>query len=249
MKIMKFLTGTVLLGLVAIITFYITYEKVSASEMEKEKERKKKEIVYRPITITETDDKKEDAIEEHKNEEPKLNIRSNNFIFIGDSRLNTLRNVSDNYNFDDIKFISTENSDCDWMRNGALSELNSILNTTSLNYNIVFSPGVSDLENARRYADFFNSIANEHPNHNVFVLDVAPLDEIKAEENNLNIIKNDSIYDFNITLKKSLNKNAHIIYVFQELIINGYETIDGYYLTEDTSHNLLGFIYKHIKSL
>lgn len=248
MKIIKFLAGTTLLGLMAIITFNITYEKVSAIEMEKAKEQEKNKIVYRPITITEDDNKEKESIEDI-DDGPKLNTISNNFIFIGDNRLDTLRNTASNYNFDYVKFISTENADCDWMRNSGLSELNHILNTTSLSYNIVFNPGISDLENIQRYVDFFNNLANEHPNHNIFVLDVFPLDEIKAEENNLNIIDNDYIYDFNIDLKKSLNENVHIIYAFQELILNGYETIDGYYLTEDTSNRLLGFVYEHIKSL
>ena len=248
MKIAKFLAGTTLLGAVAVATFNITYERVSAIEMEKAKEEEKKKIVYRPITIREENTKKEEIVED-VDTGPKLNTKTNNFIFIGDARLDTLRNISSNYNFDYVKFISAENADCDWMRNGGLSELNNILNTTSQSYNIVFNPGISDLGNIQRYADFFNNLANEHPNHNIFVLDVFPLDEIKAEENNLNVTNNDYIYDFNIDLKKSLNENAHIIYAFQELILNGYETIDGYYLTEDTSNRLLGVVYEHIKSL
>ena len=248
MKIAKFLAGTTLLGVVAVATFNITYERVSAIEMEKAKEEEKKKIVFRPITIKDEDTKKEEIIED-VDAGPKLNVKTNNFIFIGDSRLDTLRNVSKNYKFDYVKFISTENANCDWMRNSGLSELNNILNTTSQSYNIVFNPGISDLGNIQRYADFFNNLANEHPNHNIFVLDVFPLDEIKAEENNLNVTNNDYIYDFNIDLKKSLNENAHIIYAFQELILNGYETIDGYYLTEDTSNRLLGVVYEHIKSL
>ena len=49
MKIIKFLAGTTLLTVVAVTSFNITYEKVSAIEMEKDKERKKNEVVFRPF--------------------------------------------------------------------------------------------------------------------------------------------------------------------------------------------------------
>lgn len=249
MKILKFLAGTTLLTVVAVTSFNITYEKVSAIEMEKDKERKKNEVVFRPFINEENYIKNESVIGDKEDEKTKLNVQSNNYIFIGDSRLNTLKDINYKYDFNDVKFISTENADYDWMRNTGLSELNYILNTTSLNYNIVFNPGISDLENSQRYADFFNNLANQHPNHNIFVLNVYPLEEIKAEANNLNVVNNDYIYNFNINLKKSLNENVHLIYAFQELIGNGYETIDGYYLNEDTSDRLLRFIHEHIKSL
>lgn len=273
MKVLKFLTGTTLVGVIAIMTFNITYEKVSATEMEKLKEQKKHEIVYKPITDTTIDDKKEES-NENINQKPKLNVKSNNFIFIGDDRLNSLKHASMNLDVDYIKFINSKKADCDWMRNRGLSELNHILNTTDLNYNIIFNPSINDLENIKRYVDFFNDLANKHPNHNIFVLDVFPLDEAKLEDvkekeaesqeikleynifNNHNFddkdsntADNDSIYNFNITLKKSLNENVHIIHAGQQLVCNEFKTTDGYNLTDKTSKDLLDFIYKHIKDM
>lgn len=247
MKFIKILTTITSLAILGWVSFYITYEKVSAIVMEEAEERKKNEIVLRPIVINEDEDKKEPIIEEVQKEI--INVKTDNFIFIGDSRLDTLRSVSNNINFNSVEFITSENADCDWIRNSGLTQLNYILNSMPGHYNIVFSPGIKDLNNVDRYIEFFNDFANQHPNQNIFILDVAPLDEIKALENNIDFINNDDIYEFNIEMKKNLNDNAHIIYAFQELIINGYNTIDGYYLEKDTSLSLLDFIWNHIVSL
>lgn len=271
MKVLKFLTGTTLIGVIAIMTFNITYEKVSATEMEKLKEQKKHEIVYRPITDTTIKDKKEESNDD-SNQKSKLNVKSNNFIFIGDDRLDSLKYASMNLDVDYIKFINSKKADCDWMRNSGLSELNHTLNTTNLSYNIIFNPSINDLENIKRYVDFFNDLAIQHPNHNIFVLDVFPLDEAKLEDvkekeaesqeikleynifNNFddkdsNTADNDSIYKFNINLKKSLNENVHIIHAGQQLVCNEFETTNGYNLTNKTSTDLLNFIYKYIKDM
>lgn len=281
MKVFKFLTGTTLVGMIAVLAFNITYEKVSATEMEKAKEKEKTKIVYKTIIDTSTDnlEEKKEELNEDENKQPKLNVISNNFIFIGDDRLLSLKHSSENFDVDSITFINNKKATCDWMRNSGLSELNDILYATDLSYNIIFNPSINDLENIERYIDFFNNLATQHPNHNIFVLDVFPLDEVKLEnikeekdkinllsfdkeilEHNIfndknlnecdyNEVNNDSIYKFNIKLKKSLNSNVHIIYAGQQLVCSEFETTDGYYLTDNTATELLNFIYNHIKAL
>ena len=253
MKFIKFLTLVTTLGTLGCISFNITYDRVSATVEKEAEERKKNEVVIRPLIIEE-DEIKENKIEESKEDKDEhkkeqLNVKTDNFIFIGDSRLETLKNISDNTNVTSAKYITSKYADCDWMRNTGLSELNHILTTSPGYYNIIFSPGINDLYNINRYVDFFNYMANHHENQNIFVLGVTPLDEIKIAENYIATINNDNIYEFNIDIMKNINDNVHMIYAFQELILNGYETIDGFYLNEDSSIYLLNFILNHVKSL
>lgn len=248
MKLKKTFTLLSTLCLLGYASFYITYEKVSAIVMKEAEEMKKNEIVIKPIIIEEEEEEKEESIIEDENIE-KVNQKTNNFIFIGDSRIDSFKSIAHNINFDSIEFITSENADCDWMRNSGLSELNHILNSNPGHYNIVFNVGINDLNNIDRYVNFFNDLANQHPNQNIFVLGIFPLDELKFEEENDIFINNDDIYDFNIEMKKNVNNNVHIIHTFQELILNGYDTVDGYYLEEETSLSLLNFIWNHVNVL
>lgn len=254
MKFKKSLLGVILIIAVAVLTFEITYEVVSANETIKAIEKQKKEVVFKSfithneennINLDKNKDDDKDDLDKMKNF---INTKTNNFIFIGDTRLDSLKDVSYSFKFDFLKFITSDNFDCDWVRNKALFELNNILNNTSLSYNIVFSIGINDLENVDRYITFFNDMAKLHPNHNIFVIDISPLDEIKFLEYYDGLINNDDIYSFNRKLTKGLDPDVKLIYSYKELIINGYNTIDGYYFDEDTSLNLMKFIKEYISS-
>lgn len=251
MKYFKIVSGALTLGLIAGVAFNITYEKVSA--IEDIKEAQKNKIVIRPyveniytnngVLDTGADIKKEKSTY-------KPNVKTEDYIFIGDSRLDSLRELSSmNYNF-----ITTQELNCDWLRNGGLSQLNSILNTTNRSYNIVFSLGIDDFENVDRYAQFLNDFAYRYSNHNIFVLEIGPLDEHKNTINeikkvDLSTVDNDAIQMFNVELRKKLNNNVCPLFTFQELIGNGYNTIDKYYYDRETSYKILNFIRNHVESL
>lgn len=304
MRLMKILTLTATLGILGYLSFNITYDKVSAIVLREAEENKKNEIVIRPIDVDEENEDNtyitEEIEEEIEEEIKKLNIKTNDYIFIGDSRLNALKDISNNIGFNSVNFITSESADCNWINSFALNELDYILNSTNGYFNIIFSPGINDLNNVNKYINLFNNLANKYSNHNVFVLGVGPLDEIKyiknnvgivnssdmdfiknnivnnespsdnieVDENNENnidndsiynnidfiknnidIVNNDDIYNFNIDIMKNVNDNVNVIHVFQELMLNGYKTIDGYHLEKDTSISLLKFIKNHIESL
>lgn len=251
MKILKFFSFLGGLTALGCASFYITYEKVSAIVMEEEKEYKKNEVVFKTF-INEIEDEKsetEQKAEEVAEKKETLNVNTDNFIFVGDSRIEDFKSAYKNIGIKTAEFITTENPDYYWMVNMGADSVDSILKNKPGKYNIVFNIGINDLNNAKMYIDFLNHFAHKYPNQNIFVLTIGPLDELKAAENDLTHINNDDIYDFNINISKNLNKNVHVIQVFQELIVNGYDTVDGYYLTKDTSKSLLKFIKEYIKQL
>lgn len=246
MKVAKFFGFLATLSLLGYLSFTITYESVSAIVMREAEENKKNEIVIKPIIIEEYEDEKSESEIEKKEV---LNTKTDNFIFIGDSRLDSMSALSHSIGFKSVEFITTKNPDYYWIVNEGIDGLDYILKNKPGNYNVVFNLGINDFNNIKMYIDFFNSLSERYPNQNIFLLGIGPLDEIKAIENDITHVNNDDIYNFNIDIMKGLDKNIHMIYVFQELITNGYNTIDGYYLAEDTSMSLLKFIWNHVKSL
>ena len=248
MKAAKFFGFLATLSMLGYLSFYVTYESVSAIVIKEAEESKKNEIVIKPIKLEDVNKQEEPKVDIDEEKES-LNIKTDKFIFIGDSRLGSVSNLSNEIGFGSVDFITTENVDYYWLVNNGVDSLDYILDNNLGNYNIVFNLGINDLSNIELYVDFFNSLAERYPTQNIFVLSVGPLDEGKAIENDIMHINNDDIYNFNVDMMKRLNKNVHMIHVFQELINNGYNTTDGYYFTEDTSISLLKFIKAHIKKL
>lgn len=246
MKCVKFFSILMALGVLGYSSFYITYESVSAIVMREAEENKKNEIIIKPIIIEEYEDKKSELEVEKKEV---LNVKTDNFIFIGDSRLDSMNSLSHNIGFNSVEFITTKNPDYYWIVNEGIDGLDCALKNNPGSYNIVFNLGINDFNNIKMYIDFFNTLSERYPEQNIFLLGIGPLDEVKAIENNITHVNNDDIYNFNIDIMKSLDENVHMIYVFQEFIVSGYDTIDGYYLTDDTSMSLLKFIWNHVKSL
>lgn len=246
MKVLKFFAFLATLSGLGCLSFYITYENVSAIVMKQAEENKENEIIIKPIIIEEEEEEK---VELEIEEKEVLNRKTDNFIFIGDSRLDSMSYLCKNVGLNSVEFITVENPDYYWMVNTGVDGLNDVLESKPGDYNVVFNIGINDLNNIKMYIDFFNNLAERYINLNIFVLGIGPLDEVKAIENDIIHINNDDIYNFNVDMMKGLNKNVHVIHVFQELMNNGYDTVDGYYLTEDTSMSLLKFISNHIEKL
>ena len=249
MKITKFLTLLGSLSALGYLSFHITYENVSAIVEKEAEEDKKNEVQINPIIIHEEDETRDEEPSEEKDDKEILNVITNDYIFVGDSRINSIEQFSKNLGVNIVDFITVDDPDYYWMVNTGADTLESVLKDKQGSYNIVFNLGIKDLNNIKMYIDFFNHLAYKYPKQNIFVLGIGPLDEVKAVENNITNINNDDIYSFNIDMIKGLNKDIHVIHIFQELIVNGYDTTNGYYLTEDTSMSLLKFIQNHIKDL
>lgn len=275
MKFIKIFSLLGVLSLIGYISFNITYEKVSAIVMQEAEEEEKNKIKIHPII--KEDKIEEDEIEEDEtgedNDSEVLNVITNNFIFIGDDRLNISVN---NYNKElgSVEYILSKDANYKWLKNEGVDQLDTLLNTKGGHYNIIINPGIKDLDRIGDYIELFNDLSYKYSDQNIFVLNIAPLDELEYIKNNIdivniedsdtefeftnnyidilndiNLVNNDDIYKFNIDIMKNTSDNIHVIHIFQELMENGYSTIDGYYLDEDTSNLLLKIIANHIKSL
>lgn len=301
MKFVKIFSLVSVLSFMAYISFNITYDKVSAIVIQEAKEEEKNKIKIHPIIIDD-ENHKEDKIEKD-NDYEKLNVITNNFIFIGDDRLNMLMDSCNESGLDSVEFILSKDADYRWMNTEAISKLDRILNTKGGHYNIVINPGIEDLDRVDDYIKLFNNLGYKYPDQNIFILGIAPLDELEYIKNNIdiidskesdnesefreniidsdqsgnefefteindesdnefefteinidilndmNIVNNDDIYAFNVDIMRNASDDIHIIHIFQELMENGYSTIDGYYLDENTSNLLLKTICNHIQSL
>lgn len=251
MKFIKFLGSLALMSAVFVFTFNFTYEKVSATEMVKDEAKKKNEVTFKKF-LTEDDLSIMDYInssKENSTKNERIKIKTDNYIFVGDSRLEGMRPFLDIKNEDSLYFVTSDNIKCDWFRNKALSEINKIISKNNTNYNIVFTMGINDLDNVDRYIEFFNYLSKLHTKHNIFVTDINPIDEYKYMQNGLDFVNSDDIYRFNISLKKNLSENVYFINTYQELICNEFGTEeDGYTYTDDTYFRLAKFIINNIQS-
>lgn len=272
MKFVKIFSLVSVLSFMAYVSFNVTYDKVSAIVIQEAKEEEKNKIKIRPI-IVEDECSEENKIEED-NDSEKLNIITNNFIFIGDDRLNMFMDNYSETGLDSVEFILSKDANYRWIKTEGINKLDQILNTKGGHYNIIINPGIEDLDRVDDYIELFNNLGDTYSDQNIFVLGIAPLDELEYIKNNvgiidsedsdgefeltennidilndINVVNNNDIYEFNVDIMKNVSDNIHIIHVFQELMEKGYSTTDGYYLDKNTSNLLLKIICNHIKTL
>lgn len=272
MKFVKIFSLVSVLSFMAYVSFNVTYDKVSAIVIQEAKEEEKNKIKIHPI-IVEDECSEENKIEED-NDSEKLNIITNNFIFIGDDRLNMFMDNYSETGLDSVEFILSKDANYRWIKTEGINKLDQILNTKGGHYNIIINPGIEDLDRVDDYIELFNNLGDTYSDQNIFVLGIAPLDELEYIKNNvgiidsedsdgefeltennidilndINVVNNNDIYEFNVDIMKNVSDNIHIIHVFQELMEKGYSTTDGYYLDKNTSNLLLKIICNHIKTL
>lgn len=271
MKVLKIIGLTGFLSLIGVLTFNITYATVSASEMKKQAEKAKTDIVYRVILDKDEDKDVKLATKDssvQKNHKKPIINKSDNFIFVGDC--NSLNYEMIPPNFNGITKVITQNSNNkNWLDDFVIERLNNLLESADSTYNVVFNLGINDL-NKEEYSKIFNKLAQKNFNHNFFVTSINPVDELKLEEieesyknEDLDIfdedfkifrnvrtdLRNAEITRFNRLIRDSLNENVHYIDTHKELIINGFDTQNGIIYSDETCAKLFDTILNIVDSL
>lgn len=233
-------------------------EKSKKDDNSKEISREEDANVLEANSETEDNSVVDDISNEAKDKEDKKSIasiknekenKSDNFIFIGDSRTVAYKDIVDVSKYDFITFIAKVSQGYDWFSSSAINELNKRLTTTDLTYNIVLNLGVNDLHNASKYVNAYNELAKNNPKHNFFVVSVNPEDEAKMKQYGYKYIGNEYIVNFNNTVKDSLSENIQYIDSYTYLTNKGFETTDGLHYSKKTSSDILDYISNYIKAL
>lgn len=191
----------------------------------------------------------EELVKKEEIPENILTNKSDNFIFIGDSRTVAYKEIVDIDKYDFITFISEESKGYDWLNETAIEKLNTRFDTTDLTYNVVLNLGINDLNNVDKYIDIYNELAEKNTKHNFFVIPINKVDSEKMMKNGYNVIENSEIEEFNSKMKSSLSENIHFIDTYSYFKDKDLETNDGVHYTDNSSNKILNYISDYIKSL
>lgn len=249
MKFLKVATKSVVLMLLGVLVFNITFNTVSNSLAKKEDKSTSIKVEHSSDTIDLDKENSKSDIEEDETLHNSGVVKNDNFIFIGDSRTVAYKKIVDIEKYNFVTFISEISQGFNWLESTALNTLEKRFNETNLLYNVVINLGVNDLYNAEKYIELFNKIATENPEHKFYIVSVNPVDEEKCIENGYTDTKNKDIIDFNSKIKENLNGNITYIDSYSYLNEIGYYTSDGLHYNDETSLKVLEYISNYVKSV
>lgn len=161
-------------------------------------------------------------------------------IYVGDSRTVGLKAALEST---DSTFIAESSQGLNWLKNVALSELETKLSEDQTAV-VIFALGVNDLYNVDGYITTYNEIIQNYPTANYFILSVNPVDEVKAQSNGYSTTNAD-IEAFNQKMQAA----------FPDKYIDSYSNIksslgttDGLHYDASTYQNINDFVMSNISN-
>lgn len=162
----------------------------------------------------------------------------NLLIYMGDSRIVGMMSSITNKS---ITYIAQSGAGYSWLVDSAIPELANKIEGKKF---IVLAFGVNDLGNAANYLTKYQELKDTYPNVNIYIMSVNPVDEAKEAENGYTVT-NESIENFNETMKKSFGENYIDVYA---QIKDNFETEDGVHYTTETYKKIHEIVINYILS-
>ena len=162
----------------------------------------------------------------------------NLLIYMGDSRIVGMMSSITNKS---ITYIAQSGAGYSWLVDSAIPELANKIEGKKF---IVLAFGVNDLGNAANYLTKYQELKDTYPNVNIYIMSVNPVDEAKEAENGYTVT-NESIENFNETMKNSFGENYIDVYA---QIKDNFETEDGVHYTTETYKKILEIVINYILS-
>ncbi len=162
----------------------------------------------------------------------------NLLIYMGDSRIVGMMSSITNKS---ITYIAQSGAGYSWLVDSAIPELANKIEGKKF---IVLAFGVNDLGNAANYLTKYQELKDTYPNVNIYIMSVNPVDEAKEAENGYTVT-NESIENFNETMKNSFGENYIDVYA---QIKDNFETEDGVHYTTETYKNIHEIVINYILS-
>lgn len=162
----------------------------------------------------------------------------NLLIYMGDSRIVGMMSSITNKS---ITYIAQSGAGYSWLVDSAIPELANKIEGKKF---IVLAFGVNDLGNAANYLTKYQELKDTYPNVNIYIMSVNPVDEAKEAENGYTVT-NESIENFNETMKNSFGENYIDVY---DQIKDNFETEDGVHYTTETYKKIHEIVIKYILS-
>lgn len=162
----------------------------------------------------------------------------NLLIYMGDSRIVGMMSSITNKS---ITYIAQSGAGYSWLVDSAIPELANKIEGKKF---IVLAFGVNDLGNAANYLTKYQELKDTYPNVNIYIMSVNPVDEAKEAENGYTVT-NESIENFNETMKNSFGENYIDVY---DQIKDNFETEDGVHYTTETYKKIHEIVINYILS-
>lgn len=162
----------------------------------------------------------------------------NLLIYMGDSRIAGMMSSITNKS---ITYIAQSGAGYSWLVDSAIPELANKIEGKKF---IVLAFGVNDLGNAANYLTKYQELKDTYPNVNIYIMSVNPVDEAKEAENGYTVT-NESIENFNETMKNSFGENYIDVY---DQIKDNFETEDGVHYTTETYKKIHEIVINYILS-
>lgn len=162
----------------------------------------------------------------------------NLLIYMGDSRIVGMMSSITNKS---ITYIAQSGAGYSWLVDSAIPELANKIEGKKF---IVLAFGVNDLGNAANYLTKYQELKDTYPNVNIYIMSVNPVDETKEAENGYTVT-NESIENFNETMKNSFGENYIDVYA---QIKDNFETEDGVHYTTETYKKIHEIVINYILS-
>lgn len=162
----------------------------------------------------------------------------NLLIYMGDSRIVGMMSSITNKS---ITYIAQSGAGYSWLVDSAIPELTNKIEGKKF---IVLAFGVNDLGNAANYLTKYQELKDTYPNVNIYIMSVNPVDEAKEAENGYTVT-NESIENFNETMKNSFGENYIDVYA---QIKDNFETEDGVHYTTETYKKIHEIVINYILS-
>lgn len=162
----------------------------------------------------------------------------NLLIYMGDSRIVGMMSSITNKS---ITYIAQNGAGYSWLVDSAIPELANKIEGKKF---IVLAFGVNDLGNAANYLTKYQELKDTYPNVNIYIMSVNPVDEAKEAESGYTVT-NESIENFNETMKNSFGENYIDVYA---QIKDNFETEDGVHYTTETYKKIHEIVINYILS-
>ena len=162
----------------------------------------------------------------------------NLLIYMGDSRIVGMMSSITNKS---ITYIAQSGAGYSWLVDSAIPELANKIEGKKF---IVLAFGVNDLGNVSNYLTKYQELKDTYPNVNIYIMSVNPVDEAKEAESGYTVT-NESIENFNETMKNSFGENYIDVYA---QIKDNFETEDGVHYTTETYKKIHEIVINYILS-
>ena len=166
----------------------------------------------------------------------------NKIIMVGDSRFVGMSASISNSS----TWIAKISMGLSWLQETAAPKLLKRKPANIDGWAVVFNLGVNDLGNVNNYMSYMNGLGEElrAKGATVYFMTVNPIDDKTAKKKGYQV-RNASVIDFNKKMVAGL-RGFGIIDTYDELVFDGFSTVDGVHYTADTYRKIYSYMYKYI---